>query len=89
MNQPFKTKCRIKLNNKLVVHRFEHNSKIFFLSTHPLSNVDYCVMCRVKWHEGIDCKAYRELNGYPPEDRAFYNFLKGSRVKKCSHWGYI
>lgn len=43
----------------------------------------YCIFCRVDWHEGLTCKEYRELNGYPPEDRAFYKFIQGTKFKKC------
>mmetsp|Transcript_6231 Transcript_6231/g.6985 ORF Transcript_6231/g.6985 Transcript_6231/m.6985 type:complete len:128 (+) Transcript_6231:936-1319(+) len=43
----------------------------------------YCIMCRVDWHEGLNCKEYRELNGYPPEDRAFYKYIKGTQFKQC------
>ncbi|CAI2369580.1 unnamed protein product [Moneuplotes crassus] len=48
-----------------------------------LCSKTYCIMCRVEWHEGLSCRDYRELKGYPPEDRAFYKFIKGTRFKQC------
>jgi hypothetical protein len=48
-----------------------------------ICNKQYCIMCRVEWHEGMTCSEYRELNGYPPEDRLFYKFIKGTPFKQC------
>ncbi|CAI2367338.1 unnamed protein product [Moneuplotes crassus] len=49
---------------------------------------NYCIMCRVEWHDGLNCQEYRELNGYPPEDRAFYKFIKGAQFKQCPQCKY-
>jgi ariadne-1 len=48
-----------------------------------ICNKTYCIMCRVDWHEDMNCQEYRELNGYPPEDRLFIKFIKGTQFKQC------
>ena len=48
----------------------------------------YCIMCRIEWHEGLSCKEYRELNGYPVEDRLFMKFIKGTSFKQCPNWKF-
>ena len=43
----------------------------------------FCMDCRVEWHEGISWSDYKKLKEYKPEDRAFFNFIKKTKYKQC------
>ena len=90
--QKFQFELFIEQNNMMFNHCPTADCKFIFewngdkenqMFKCELCKKTYCILCRVEWHEGLSCKEYRELNGYPPEDSAFFKFIKGTNFKQC------
>ena len=58
----------------------------------PLCKNEYCLKCKIKWHEGKTCEEYKEMKKMEilgkdesKLDDLFYNFAKGSKFKQCPY----
>jgi E3 ubiquitin-protein ligase RNF144 len=49
-----------------------------------LCDKEYCINCRVKWHEELTCAEFKEMEDIPEEDRLFFKVVKSEKMKQCT-----
>ena len=68
---------------------FMPNGQSRFLCS--LCNQDYCLNCRVNYHENITCEEFQKSfkeSGYGESDKQFFSFVKGNKFKQCPNCKY-
>lgn len=55
----------------------------------PVCKKDYCLKCRVEWHNNMTCKEHEINATFNEDDKKFIDFVKGAKFKqcpKCRYW---
>lgn len=51
--------------------------------TCPSCSKDYCLSCRMPFHNNQTCAEYRVSNNFSKDDEKFMKFVKGKKFKQC------
>ena len=54
----------------------------------PMCNKNYCLNCKVEWHNGMTCQEYKDSRDVNKLDDKFYQFVKGAKFKMCPRCKY-